>query len=167
MKILVYLGIILALVPIQTVLLPHVSVWGIKPDCGLVAAAIIGLIAGELEGLLVGLAIGWVLNLYSASDLWLSIVTAGGAGLFAGWLGRQVAQITPTILCLGILGFSLAVGLLAIFSMKNVSLPEAWWMVQAVVAPQACFDALVGTGVLLLIQQRLVAERLRVFDRYS
>ncbi|WP_455243556.1 hypothetical protein [Petrachloros mirabilis] len=167
MKILIYLAIVLILVPVQTILLPHVSVWGIKPDCGLVAAAVIGLIAGELEGLLVGLVIGWVLNLYSASDLWLSVVTTGGAGLFAGWLGRQVAQITPTILCLGILGFSLAVGLLAVFSMKNLSLPDAWWMIQAVVAPQACLDALMGTGVLLLLQQRFVAERLRMVDRYS
>ncbi|WP_455241676.1 hypothetical protein [Petrachloros mirabilis] len=167
MKILLYLGIILLLVPIQTILLPHVSLWGIKPDCGLVAAAVIGLIAGELEGLLVGLVIGWVLNLYSAGDLWLSIVTTGGAGLSSGWLGRQVAQVTPTILCLGVMALSLAGGLLAVFTMKNVTLPDAWWMVQTVVAPQACLDALLGTGVILVMQQRFVAERLRLFDRYS
>ena len=78
MKFLFYLILVLLLVPLQTTLLPHLSVWNIKPDLGLVAAALIGLFAGELEGLLVGLTIGWVLNLFSAGELWLSLLTNGG-----------------------------------------------------------------------------------------
>jgi len=58
MKFIFYLILVLLLVPLQTTLLPHLSVWNIKPDLGLVAAALVGLFAGELEGLLVGLAIG-------------------------------------------------------------------------------------------------------------
>ena len=81
--------------PVQTTLLPHVAIWDIKPDLGLVVAALIGVLAGELEGLMVGLAIGWILNLYSAGDLWLNLVTTGGAGLFAGLLARQVAEMHP------------------------------------------------------------------------
>ena len=69
MKFLFYLILVLLLVPLQTTLLPHLSVWNIKPDLGLVAAALAGLFAGELEGLLVGLAIGWVLSLFSAGEL--------------------------------------------------------------------------------------------------
>ena len=94
MKFLFYLILVLLLVPLQTTLLPHLSVWNIKPDLGLVAAALVGLFAGELEGLLVGLAIGWVLNLFSAGELWLSLLTNGGVGLLAGFLGRQVSQVT-------------------------------------------------------------------------
>ena len=167
MKVLLYLGLVLLLVPVQTTLLPHVSLWGIKPDLGLVIAAVIGLVAGELEGLLVGLAIGWVLNLYSAGDLWLSIVTTGGAGLFAGLLGRQVAQVTPTILCIGLLTLSLAGGVVAVFSVKNATMSETWWMIQSVVLPQACFDALLGAGVLWLMEQRFAVQRLRTFGRFS
>ena len=96
-----YTGLIMLLVPVQTTLLPHVAIWDIKPDLGLVVAALIGVLAGELDGLMVGLAIGWILNLYSAGDLWLNLVTTGGAGLFAGLLARQVAEITPTILAVG------------------------------------------------------------------
>ena len=81
MKFLLYLVLVLLLVPLQTTLLPHLSVWNIKPDLGLVAAAFVGLFAGELEGLLVGLAIGWVLSLFSAGELWLSLLTNGGVGL--------------------------------------------------------------------------------------
>ena len=96
-----YLILVLLLVPLQTTLLPHLSVWNIKPDLGLVAAALVGLLAGELEGLLVGLAIGWVLNLFSAGELWLSLLTNGGVGLLAGFLGRQVSQVTSISLGVG------------------------------------------------------------------
>ena len=167
MKFLLYGGLVLLLVPVQTTLLPHVAVWGIKPDLGLVVAAVVGLVAGELEGLLVGLAIGWVLNLYSAGDLWLSLVTTSGAGLFAGLLGRQVAQVTPTILAIGILLLSMAGGLVAVLSMKNATLSDTWWMVQSVVVPQACFDAVLGAGLLWLLGQRFMLQRFGTFDPYS
>jgi rod shape-determining protein MreD len=167
MKILLYFALVLFLVPVQTTLLPHISVWGVKPDLGLVIAAVIGLVAGELEGLLVGLVIGWVLSLYSAGDVWLSVMTTGGAGLSAGFLGRQVAQVTPTILSIGLLLFSLAGGFIAVISLKHATISEALWMVQAVVLPQACFDAALGAGLVWLMGQRFAAERLGTFDRFS
>jgi rod shape-determining protein MreD len=166
-KFLLYSGLILLLVPVQTTLLPHVAIWGIKPDLGLVVAAVVGLLAGELEGLLLGLAIGWILNLYSAGDLWLSLLTTGGAGLFAGLVGRQVAQVTPMILAIGLLLLSLAGGLVAVLGMKNGTMSDSWWMVQSVVVPQACFDAVLGGGLLWFLGQRFMLQRLGTFDRYS
>ena len=88
MKLLLYALLVVFLVPLQTTLLPHLAIWDVRPDLGLVIAALIGVLAGELDGLLVGLAIGWVLNLYSAGDLWLNLLTTGGAGLFGGALGK-------------------------------------------------------------------------------
>jgi rod shape-determining protein MreD len=167
MKVLLYSGLVLLLVPLQTTILPHVAIWGIKPDLGLVVAAVVGLLAGELEGLLIGLAIGWVLNLYSAGDLWLSLVTTGGAGLFAGLTGRQVAQVTPMILSIGLLFLSLAGGMVAVLSMKNANISDTWWMVQSIVVPQACFDAVLGAVLLWVLGQRFMLERLGTFDRYS
>jgi hypothetical protein len=165
-KFLLYAALVLLLVPVQTTLLPHIAIWGIKPDFGVIIAAVVGLIAGELEGLLLGLAIGWILNLYSAGDLWLSLVTTGGAGLFAGLLGRQVAQVTPMILAIGLLLLSLAGGFVAVLSMKNATMLDTWWMVQSVVLPQACFDAVLGAGLLWFLGQRFMQQRLGTFDRY-
>ena len=162
-----YAGLVLLLVPMQTTLLPHAAIWDIKPDLGLVTAALIGVLAGELDGLLVGLAIGWILNLYSAGDLWLNLVTTGGAGLFAGLLAKQVAEITPTILSVGLLVLSLAGGLFAVFSMKHATISDAWWMVQFVVVPQACFDAAVGAALLWFLEQRFAVPRFGILDRYS
>jgi hypothetical protein len=166
MKVLLYSGLIVFLVPLHTTLLPHISLWGIKPDLGLVAAALVGLMAGELEGLIVGLAIGWVLNMYSAGDLWLSLVTNGGAGLSAGLLGRHVAQVTPMVWCIGLLALSLLGGMLTVFTMRGPTDTDSWWMVQSIALPQACFDAVVGTGLFWMVSQRMIIDRLRIFDRF-
>ena len=165
-KFLAYGGLVLLLVPVQTTLLPHVAIWNIKPDLGLVVAALVGVLAGELDGLIIGFVIGWILNLYSAGDLWLNLVTTGGAGLFAGLLARQVAEITPTIFGVGLLLLSLAGGLVAVVSMKPATVPDTWWMVQFVVIPQACFDATVGAALLWLLEQRFPMPRFGILDRY-
>ena len=161
MKYLLYLILVLLLVPVQTALLPHLSVWNIKPDLGLVAAAFIGLFSGEMEGLLAGLAIGWVLSLFSAGELWLSLLTNGGVGLLAGFLGRQVSQVTSISLGVALLLVSLASGLLAVANFKNLDLSQMWWMVESIVLPQACFDGAVGTGLYWLLSQRFDVTRLR------
>lgn len=161
MKFLFYFVLVLLLVPMQTTLLPHLSVWNIKPDLGLVAAALIGLFAGELEGLLVGLTIGWVLNLFSAGELWLSLLTNGGVGLLAGFLGRQVSQVTPFSLGGMVLLVSLVSGLLAVINFKGLDLSQMWWMAESIVVPQACFDGAAGAGFYWLLSRRFDLTRLR------
>ena len=161
MKFLFYFVLVLLLVPMQTTLLPHLTVWNIKPDLRLVAAALIGLFAGELEGLLVGLTIGWVLNLFSAGELWLSLLTIGGVGLLAGFLGRQVSQVTPFSLGGMLLLVSLVSGLLAAINFKGLDISQMWWMVESIVVPQACFDGAAGAGIYWLLSRRFDLTRLR------
>ena len=161
MKFLFYLILVLLLVPLQTTLLPHLSVWSIKPDLGLVAAALVGIFAGELEGLLVGLAIGWVLNLFSAGELWLSLLTNGGVGILAGFLGRQLTLVTSISLGVGLLLVSLASGLFAAVSFMHLDTSQMWWMVESIALPQACFDGAVGAGLYWLLSQWFHVTRLR------
>ncbi len=161
MKFIFYLILVLLLVPLQTTLLPHLSVWSIKPDLGLVAAALVGIFAGELEGLLVGLAIGWVLNLFSAGELWLSLLTNGGVGILAGFLGRQLTLVTSISLGVGLLLVSLASGLFAAVSFMHLDTSQMWWMVESIALPQACFDGAVGAGLYWLLSQWFHVTRLR------
>jgi hypothetical protein len=157
----IYLTLVLLLVPLQTTLLPHLSLWNVKPDLGLVAAALVGLFAGELEGLFVGLAIGWVLSLFSAGELWLSLLTNGGVGLLAGFLGRQVSQMTSVALGLGLLLVSLASGVFAALNFQHLNGSQMWWMIESIVFPQACFDGVVGGGLYWLLSRRFDVTRLR------
>lgn len=161
MKFFIYLVLVLLLVPLQTTLLPHLSVWGVKPDLGLVAAALVGLFAGELEGLVMGLAIGWVLSLFSAGELWLSLLTNGGVGILAGFLGRQVSKMTSVLLGLGLLLVSLGSGVFAALNFQHLDGSQMWWMIESIVFPQACFDGVVGGGLYWLLSQRFDVIRLR------
>lgn len=147
-------------------MLPHVSILGVAPDVGLVIAVLIGLMEGELEGLLVGLAIGWVLSMYSAGDLWLSLVTKGGAGVLAGILGRQVAQVTPTVLSIGLGIVSLFGGMVTALTMKAGGLEDVWWNMRTIVLPQACLDAALGAALFWLANRRTVMDRFRVAERF-
>lgn len=159
MKPLLYAILIAGLVPIQSVLLPQVSVWGVKPDIGFIAVCLVGLFGGELEGLLVGLALGWVMSLFSAEDLTFSMVTKGGVGYVAGLAGRQVALLTPVALVIGLLVTSCLAGLLTAFALKPNDEQDLWWALRAVVLPQACFDAVVGGALYWLVWSRLNVER--------
>ena len=161
MKFVIYLILVLLLVPLQTTLLPHLSVWNVKPDLGLVAAVLVGLFAGELEGLLVGLAIGWILSLFSAGELWLSLLTNGGAGLLAGFLGRQVSQMTSVSLGLGLLLVSLVSGAFAALNFQHFDGSQMWWMIESIVFPQACYDGIVGGALYWILSQRFDVIRLR------
>jgi hypothetical protein len=136
-------------------------VWNIKPDLGLVAAAFVGIFAGELEGLLVGLAIGWVLNMFSAGELWISLLTNGGVGVLAGFLGRQVSQMTPITVGVGLLLVSLVSGIFAAMNFPHLDTSQMWWMIESIVFPQAGFDGVVTAGLYWLVSQRFDVARLR------
>jgi LytS/YehU family sensor histidine kinase len=159
MKTFMYAALIAGLVPIQSILLPHLSLWNVKPDVGLIAVCLVGLFGGELEGLLIGLAMGWVMSLFSAGDLASSMVTKGVAGYLAGLAGRQVAHMTPVVLLMGLLVTSCLAGLVTAVSLKPNDQQDLWWAVQSVVLPQACFDAAVGGVLYWLASNRVDVER--------
>lgn len=159
MKVLWYGLIVALLVPLQSILLPHLSVWNIKPDLGLIAVCLIGFLAGEMEGLLVGLALGWAMSLFSAEDLGYSMLTKGGIGLLAGLAGRQIAHMTLAVLVLALLIASAGSGLMAALTLRLSDQQDLWWALTTVVFPQACFDAVVGGALYWLIWRRLDVDR--------
>ncbi len=102
MKFLVYVLLALVVVPLQTTLLHYVSIIGVRPDLGLVAACLVGFFGGELDGLILGVILGCSQDMLSAGDLWVNVATKGGAGFLAGLAGRHMAHITPAVLTVGL-----------------------------------------------------------------
>lgn len=160
MKALIYCAVIVGLVPIQSVLLSHVSLWGVKPDLGFVAVCLIGLVAGELDGLLVGLALGWAMSLFSAQDLISGAILKGAVGFLAGLAGRQVVYLSPVLLVIGLLVVSCLTGLVTPFVLKLSVQQDLWWAVSTIVLPQACLDAVIGGMIYWLMWSRLNIEQL-------
>jgi len=159
MKTLSYLLLITALVSVQSVLLPHLSLWGVKPDLGFVAVCLIGLLGGELEGLLFGLVLGWAMSLYSAQDVLSAVVIKGAVGFVAGLAGRQVAFLTPIVLVLGLLGISCVVSLITPLVLRLSEQQDLWWALWAIVLPQAVLDAVIGGAVYWFISNYLSLEQ--------
>ena len=160
MKALIYVAVIVGLVPMQSILLPHLSLWGVKPDLGFVAVCLIGLIAGELDGLLVGLALGWAMSLFSAQDLISGAVLKGTVGFVAGLVGRQVIYLSPIVLVAGLLAVSCLAGLVTPLALKLSVQQDWWWALRTVVLPQACLDAAIGGLIYWLMWSRLNIEQL-------
>ena len=160
MKTIIYLVVIIGLVPDQSVLLPHISLWGAKPDLAIVAVCLIGLLGGELDGLLVGLALGWAMSLFSAQDLLSGAIIKGAAGYLAGVLGRQVVYLNPVVLVMGLLVGSCLGGLMTPVVLKLSAQQDLWWAIWTVVLPQACLDAVIGGVIYWLMWSRLNIEQL-------
>ena len=160
MKALIYFAVIVGLVPVQSVLLQHISLWGVKPDLGFVAVCLIGLIAGELDGLLVGLMLGWAMSLFSAQDLISGMVLKGTVGFVAGLAGRQVVHLSPVILVVGLLVVSCLAGLVTPFALKLSVQQDWWWAIWTVVIPEACLDEVIGGVIYWLLWSRVNIEQL-------
>ncbi|HET7058290.1 MAG TPA: hypothetical protein VFI05_06120 [Nitrospiraceae bacterium] len=160
MKAFLYFVVIVGVVPIQSVLLPHISLWDVKPDLGFVAVCLVGLIAGELDGLLVGLALGWAMSLFSAQDLMSGAIMKGAVGFVAGLAGRQVVYLSPVVFVAGLLVVSCSAGLITPFVLKLSVQQDWWWAVWTIVLPQACLDAVLGGAIYWLMWNRLNIEQL-------
>ena len=159
MKVIAWVVLIAALVPIQSVLLPHARVWGVTPDLGLIAVCLAGVLGGELHGLLVGIAMGLVMNLFSAADPVAGMVIKGTIGYISGLAGRHVVYLSPVILAVGILVTSCLAGLLTVSLLKLSEQQGLWWALRTVVLPQSVLDAVVGAVVYWIAWSRLNVER--------
>jgi hypothetical protein len=69
--------------------------------------------------------------------------------------------VTSISLGVGLLVVSLASGLLAGMNFKHLDMTQMWWMVESIILPQACFDAVVGAGLYWLLSQSFQVPRLR------
>ena len=159
MKVLAWVVLIAVLVPVQSALLPHASLWGVTPDLGLIAVCLAGVLGGELHGLLAGLALGLVLSLFSAADPVAGMVVKGTVGYMAGFAGRHIVYLSPAILAVGIFVASSLAGLLAASLLKLSEQQDLWWAVRTIVLPQAVLDAMIGALVYWVVWSRSNIER--------
>lgn len=165
MKLLLYAALILFVVPIQATLLNHVSVLDVRPDLALIAVCLVGFFGGELDGLVLGIMLGWSQDLLSAGDLWVNVVSKGGAGFLAGLAGRHLAYITPAILVTALAGLSFLSSLAFLYAMKASDWDAIWHALHSKVLIQSAFDAAVGTAIYWLFQRRLEADTMIIGDR--
>ena len=165
------LAFLVGLVPLQVVVLPHLSLQGIRPDLGVIAACLIGFGAGELQGLLYVAAFGFLHDVFSAGTGWLNIIGKGLVGLFAGLIARRLTTPTPIALAGTIVSLSLGCSLVFVLWRGGLSdLSDGLMAMRAITLPQAVLDAAIGGLCYWWIVQRqdvdhALQEGMAPFDR--
>lgn len=152
MKPVLYVGLMVGLVPVQTTVLEHLSVAGVRPDLCLIAVSLIGLFGGLADGMIMGMLLGFEQDLFSAGDVWVNAVTKAVIGLSAGLVGRYVARTTPATVLPMMLGLSVCSGIAFLFA--GAGGQDALAAVRSVLLPQAVFDSMVAMGLYWVLAER-------------
>ena len=148
MKIRLFIGLILLLVPLQTTVLGSVSPFGIRPDLCLVAACLVGFLTGQVHGFVLGFFLGFVQDLFSASDLWLNTITKACVGFFSGLIAKNLANTAPYAAFALTILFSLFSGVVFLVSSRmGMDILEILHGFPAILLPQALFDGLVAVSI--------------------
>lgn len=152
MKPLLYVGLVVGLVPVQTTVLEHLSMAGIRPDLCLIAAILIGFFGGPADGALMGALLGFEQDLFSAGEAGTNLVAKAILGLSAGVVGRYLARATPVTVLPLLLGLSVCSSLA--FLLAGAGGHDALDAVRSVLLPQAVIDTLVGMGLYWVLAER-------------
>ena len=152
MKPWLYAGLVMGLVPVQTTLLEHVSVAGVRPDLCLIAACLIGFFGGPADGVAMGLLLGFEQDLFSAGEGWINLITKAVTGVSAGVVGRSLARATPVTVLPMVLGLSVFSGVTFMFAGAGGQGTLA--AARSVLLPQAVFDTVVGVALYWLLAEK-------------
>ncbi len=148
MKALLYSGLLFFLVPLQVTVVPSLTLWGISPDLCLVAACIVGFWFGPLVGGALGGALGFGLDTFSASGIWLNTVSKAAIGFLCGQLGKNLSRTTAGSIFLPILAFSFFLGVVfLVSSRRGLNLVDFFNGVPSIIFPQAILDGILGVTV--------------------
>ena len=150
-----YAFILFMIVPIQTTLTNYVSVQGIKPDLGFIAACLIGFRKGEMDGLVMGFLIGMLMDLFSGGVEGINMLSKSLAGWISGHAGKTFLDI-KLVSALGIVtGLSVLLGLLIYlflqFSRGNMEFLQTF---REIIFPQAIYNGILGAVLLKMLPRR-------------
>ncbi len=164
MKILLCIGVLLFLIPVQSILLNWVSFYGIKPDLALWAVYLVGILHGEWEGIAMGILSGIVLDAFTPGRVGMNIFIKALMGFFAGVGGRAFLE-TRALFHFGMLSlFSIFQGFLIYLFLLITGEPLHFGeSVEGIILPQALYDGLVGGAVVSLLLMVKRGERLRLW----
>ena len=152
MRVALYLGFFLLLVPVQVTVLDHISPWGIRPDLCLVATCLMGFLGGKRKGCGIGIGLGYIQDLFSGGTGIVNLLTKGLVGLFSGVVAKTLSNTTAEAIFLPTFFLSCVSGIISMLSAR----PHTDWVVllyelRTILLPQSLFDALLAFGVYWMI----------------
>jgi rod shape-determining protein MreD len=162
MKAFLYTGVLIFLIPVQSILLDGFSFHGIKPDLALWAVYLVGVLHGEWEGIAMGVLSGIVLDSFTPGRAGMNIFIKALMGFFAGSVGRAFLETHALFHLWMLFLFSILQGFL-IYSFLLISGEPLLFgeSVGGIIFPQALYDGLVGGAVISLVLMAKRGEKLQ------
>lgn len=118
--------LLISLALIQATVMPHLTLWGVKPDLMLLVVISWSLLRGTREGIVWGFIGGLCLDLFSGAPFGLSALALLIAGFFSG-LGEATIFRTHVILPLATVFFaSLVYDFISLLTLRTMGWPVAW-----------------------------------------
>ncbi len=161
MRLLVYLGLVFLLTPLQMTLFEQLSVFGVKPDLALLATYAVALVYGETDGVGLAALLGMSQDLFAGTTLGVHVVPLAIAGLIAGLMGKAIVNITFFFSVGGLFFVSVAQGLLRLLLFDGwmgtaYFLSTVWHLI----VPAAMINCAIG-AIAFLAWDRWEARSLR------
>ncbi len=155
MRVGVFIVFLLLLFPFQATFVYSLSPWEIRPDLCLITAFLVGLWAGRVRGVIVGVALGLVQDVFSASPLWLNLLTKAGAGFLAGTVAKNLSNMESPLAFFPIAALSFVWGMVFLLSSRSGT-DAMLYSAYTLLLPQAVLDGLVGIGVHWIVARWIV-----------
>jgi rod shape-determining protein MreD len=158
--------LLIAVVLVQTAVLPHLRIAGVAPEVGLVATVAVAFVAGPEAGAVFGFAAGLALDLFLSTPLGLSAfawsITGYVIGVVEGAVLRTAWWFIPAVTLLaGLVG-----GLLFVLLGAVVGEGQLWgWESLRTVVIAAVYDALIAPIVFPVVRVALHAADPRAAGR--
>lgn len=155
MTTLVALAACVGFLVVQTTLLDHAGIAGVKPDLILAVVYLAGFRLGEARGAAIGAVSGLLMDLLSAGPPGLNMATKTAAGFAAGLAGRAVLTVAASrhMITLGLL--SIVQGGMTYGMIRLLDEPPAWWSAAGyLILPQAVYDGLSGGALAWIMSWR-------------
>lgn len=121
--------VFLFFMPVQTLFLENLRVAGIKPDLALIFVFVQGWAFGEVNGLFWGLALGGLVDLFSAGTLGVNLILKATVGFASGILGKSLLNLAVWVNCFLVFIISILHDLLGTFFLHGgagAELNEIW-----------------------------------------
>lgn len=150
-----FIVFLLLLFPVQATVVSSLSPWGIRPDLCLITAFLVGLRAGRARGVIVGMALGLIQDVFSASPLWLNLLTKAGAGFLAGTVAKNLSRMQSPLAFFPIAALSFVWGIVFLLSSRTGT-DAMIYSAYTLLLPQAILDGFVAIGVHWIVARWMV-----------
>lgn len=152
LKIIVNIVLVILIAVIQTTILEHIKIMGVKPNLLICYTVCYAIINGMTSGAIAGFMCGAVQDVLSGRVLWLNSLIGMYAGFITGTVNRRFYRDSLLIAVVATFIISLVYGILFYMLMKipdNFNLTRMAYILKNIILPESVYNS--AASVLMFV----------------